>query len=270
MAGMLIAAPMTWAHGREEPVPIITDVSNPAAVAVECTPADGGTFQLVWVRGSPRLMLGVLVDGGQWHITLVRHPGYAVPPGASARKVKKIMYAFIKEVNPVAKQHFAPGDRVVGLVGNPAANNPVDHGRVHADGARLVGVSVSWDDGHGSVVPADSLRREISPDMAGTWLDGQYGWRNTSRVIDRAIEHGMILDAEGIALVDWYREHGGDYEPDAIVASEAVNEISIDATDYLRALMPTGYDLQWEAGELQMVVADLDDGDPTDYLSVGE
>ena len=42
----------------------------------------------------------------------------------------------------------------------------------------------------------------------GCWLDGAAGWTNSYRVVDIATHHGMELDAEDKAVVDWYRASG--------------------------------------------------------------
>lgn len=166
------------------------------------------------------------------------------------------------------------GVRVVALVGDPADNNPDDHGVVD----RLVSpddASVTWDDGHGSVVAVSCLRLEISPDQAGCWLVGHMGWHNTYRVIERAEAFGMVITDDDTALTDWYREHGGDGDNgpgltlpgtgemlDALSAWEAVagqGGLSDQATDYLNGLAPVGYVLEWDMGELCMITVDEED-----------
>lgn len=175
---------------------------------------------------------------------------------------------------------FKSGDRVVALVGPETNNNPVDHGTVDGyayrqDGA-LVDVSVSWDDGHGSVVPESALRAEIGVDMAGCWLDGGHGWQNGDRAVGLAEEHGFTLGADDRALREWYQQYSrnadliSDVDVLTLPSGERLSALSaveafdghdgmVDgATEYLRGLLPAGYDLAWDAGELCMVESEED------------
>lgn len=88
----------------------------------------------------------------------------------------------------------------------------------------------------------------------GCWLDGWHGWTNAYRVVDLAMSHGMELDAEDAAIVEWYRESG---ESDADASDETLNKleamngqggISDKATDYLMEQLPEGWTLRWDDG----------------------
>lgn len=74
----------------------IKDVSNPAAVGVEWR-AEGATLQVVWLRGAGSLRLGIRADGqGKWSMMRVDNPAFAVPDGASAKDVRRLMTRFIE------------------------------------------------------------------------------------------------------------------------------------------------------------------------------
>lgn len=102
---------------------------------------------------------------------------------------------------------------------------------------------------------------EITPDMAGTWLEGAHGWHNAYRVIDRAVEYGLKLSADFEAMRDLYAS--GDHDATVKLsdgetvaydgASEWINGLgglSELATDHLQGLAPEGLTFVWDAGEL--------------------
>lgn len=137
--------------------------------------------------------------------------------------------------------------------------------KVNPDGTYVV----RWDTNdagepaeHVSTEPLDTLRLEISPDEAGCWLDGHYGWHNTYRVVERAQALGMVLSADDTTLTDWYREHGSAMDvactlpsgetlivDDAWEAAAGQGGLSDKATEYLYGLAPVGYVFEWDAGE---------------------
>lgn len=89
----------------------------------------------------------------------------------------------------------------------------------------------------------------------GCWLDGAAGWTNSYRIVDTAVHHGMELDAEDTAVVDWYRE-GGDSDTDA--SDETLNKleamtgqggITDKAIEYLGEQLPEGWVLNVDMGE---------------------
>lgn len=108
-------------------------------------------------------------------------------------------------------------------------------------------------------------KRTIPPDMAGTWLDGAMGWRNTYRVIHRAQEWGFRISREDSTAIRLYAT--GDVEKTARLytrtaqpvivtydrAAEWVAEICQDATEHLESRAPEGYRFVWDAGELALL-----------------
>lgn len=98
---------------------------------------------------------------------------------------------------------------------------------------------------------------------AGCWFEGAHGWTNSYRIVDLAVHHGMELDAEDAAVVEWYRENGGsgdgsDGELDKQEAMTGQGGITDKATEYLDEQLPTGWVLRWDAGEVT-VLRDWDD-----------
>lgn len=125
-------------------------------------------------------------------------------------------------------------------------------------------------------------RRQITPDMAGTWLDGSQGWHNTYRAVERAREWGWkpsygFASPKGLAhyrrtitrackfyaagdtgaifrtkheemtyddVAEWFIGQGG---------------LCDQATEYLDSIAPEGYVFDWDAGELSLsAIDDLD------------
>jgi hypothetical protein len=88
----------------------------------------------------------------------------------------------------------------------------------------------------------------------GCWFDGAHGWTNSYRVVDLAVHHGMELDAEDAAVVEWYRSSGdsdADASDDELSKLEAMTGqggLSDKATDYLMEQLPEGWTLRWDDG----------------------
>lgn len=93
----------------------------------------------------------------------------------------------------------------------------------------------------------------------GCWLDGCHGWTNSYRVVDLAVAHGMELDAEDAAVVNWYRNSGesdtdaSDETLDKLEAMNGQGGISDKATEYLSEQLPDGWVIRWDAGEMSVL-----------------
>lgn len=88
----------------------------------------------------------------------------------------------------------------------------------------------------------------------GCWLDGAAGWTNSYRVVDIATHHGMTLDADDQAVVDWYREGGesegaSDAELDKLEGMTGQGGITDRAIEYLEERLPEGWTLCVDMGE---------------------
>lgn len=123
---------------------------------------------------------------------------------------------------------------------------------------------------HQHFIPTDDLRPPsdlpvIDPeDMVGCWLDGNQGWRNSYRVVDRATEYGFHIPHAYREALTWYRNSYGGYvygentavDDTAAGHWELINgqgELSDMATDYLQERCPPGYEMHWDAGELSLL-----------------
>lgn len=90
---------------------------------------------------------------------------------------------------------------------------------------------------------------------AGCWLDGAAGWTNSYRIVDTAVHHGMELDAEDAAVVEWYRASGesdsgaSDAELDKLEAMTGQGGITDKAIEYLGEQLPDGWVLNVDMGE---------------------
>lgn len=93
----------------------------------------------------------------------------------------------------------------------------------------------------------------------GTWLEGAHGWTNSYRVIDIAEGHGFTMDADERAALDWYRASGesdasgSDEELDMLEIVTGQRGLSDRATDHMEELLPGGWTLHWDAGELSLL-----------------
>lgn len=93
--------------------------------------------------------------------------------------------------------------------------------------------------------------KEVEP---GTWLDGWHGWTNSYRIIDIAVGHGMTLDPEEQAAVEWYRNSGesdsgaSDEELDKLELVTGQRGLSDKATEYMEEMLPDGWVLRWDDG----------------------
>lgn len=92
----------------------------------------------------------------------------------------------------------------------------------------------------------------ITPDDAGVWLDGRYGWHNAYRVIERAGDYGFVVpDEYSEALLRFIVNIDvSDTDHEAITGH---GELSDMATDHLNDLAPDGYSFVWNAGELSLM-----------------
>jgi hypothetical protein len=100
--------------------------------------------------------------------------------------------------------------------------------------------------------------------MVGTWLEGSFGWHNSYRVVDRAIEFGFEVPADYADDLRRYRDQ--DYadlsEDDKVTAEEAIvgqGELADKATDFLNEKAPEDYGFEWDMGELSFRALELDD-----------
>jgi hypothetical protein len=93
----------------------------------------------------------------------------------------------------------------------------------------------------------------------GTWFEGRMGWHNTYRIIETAETHGFTMDADDRKALDWYKEtsggcgNGTDDEEDMAEAIVGQGGLSDRASDYMEELLPDGWTLLWDAGELSLV-----------------
>lgn len=115
---------------------------------------------------------------------------------------------------------------------------------------------------------------KITPDMAGTWLDGHVGWANHYRVVDRAVQYGYNLKPEDEATLDayvaWMRDEFRDPEsslPEAIIGQGGLVD---EVTEYLEGLAPRGYHFEWDMGELSLLACDQIEGDSCESWSTDE
>lgn len=92
---------------------------------------------------------------------------------------------------------------------------------------------------------------EVEP---GCWFDGAHGWTNSYRVVDLAVHHGMELEPEDAAVVEWYRNSGesdvdaSDAELEKLEAMTGQGGLTDKATDYLLEQLPDGWTLRWDDG----------------------
>jgi hypothetical protein len=93
----------------------------------------------------------------------------------------------------------------------------------------------------------------------GTWLDGCHGWTNTYRIIEIAESHGFTMDADERAALEWYKGTSGGCG-DGTDAEENMAEVIVGqgglsdrASDHMEELLPAGWTLLWDAGELSLV-----------------
>lgn len=90
---------------------------------------------------------------------------------------------------------------------------------------------------------------------SGCWLDGAHGWTNSYRIVDIATHHGMELDADDAAIVEWYRTSGdsdsgaSDDELDKLEAMTGQRGITDKAIEYMDGQLPEGWVLNVDMGE---------------------
>ncbi|MFC8428570.1 hypothetical protein [Streptomyces sp. NPDC057253] len=101
---------------------------------------------------------------------------------------------------------------------------------------------------------SDVMAPEITPAMAGTWLDGHMGWHNAYRVVLRAEEYGFVVPEDYRDAMDAYRESGSSFSfAEKEEHWDAINgqgELSDQATEYLQEHAPEGFSFVWDMGEL--------------------
>lgn len=110
---------------------------------------------------------------------------------------------------------------------------------------------------------------KITPDMAGTWLDGTMGWHNAYRVIDRAQSYGFQIPPGYGEALRRYREddYDGLTDDERSDTSGAIIDqggLSDQATDFLEEHAPEGYTFVWDAGELSLMT--VEDADTFGYF----
>lgn len=96
------------------------------------------------------------------------------------------------------------------------------------------------------------IQPPIEESEAGCWLDGNQGWNNTWRVIERAENYGFKVSDEDRALIEKYKETSGTDE-DAHEVISGQGELSDKATEWLEELAPNGFTFVWDAGELSLM-----------------
>lgn len=90
---------------------------------------------------------------------------------------------------------------------------------------------------------------------AGCWLEGAQGWTNSYRIVDIAVGHGMELNVDDAAIVEWYRKSGdsdssaSDDELDKLEAMTGQRGITDKAIEYMNEQLPEGWVLNTEMGE---------------------
>lgn len=94
---------------------------------------------------------------------------------------------------------------------------------------------------------------EITPDDAGTWLDGCHGWHNAYRVVDRATDYGFVIPPEYVDALADYRVNGPGASEGNWEAMIGQGELSDMATDYLQERAPAGYAFVWDCGEFSLI-----------------
>lgn len=93
---------------------------------------------------------------------------------------------------------------------------------------------------------------KITPDMAGCWLDGAFGWKNTYRLITVAEAYGFELDEiYERPLVDKYGDAG--LPAPSFDEAELIDAMAQDALEYLNDRAPAGYIFEYIANELVML-----------------
>ncbi|MFD4608259.1 hypothetical protein ACFWOT_09095 [Streptomyces sp. NPDC058440] len=101
------------------------------------------------------------------------------------------------------------------------------------------------------------VKVDITPDMAGTWLDGHFGWHNAYRVVQTAETFGFTVPEEYRDAMDNYRVNGDrlDFEmsDEQWLAIYGQGELSDMATDFLQERAPEGYVFVWDMGELSLM-----------------
>jgi len=99
---------------------------------------------------------------------------------------------------------------------------------------------------------------KITPDDAGTWLEGSHGWHNIYRVVDLAADYGFTVpDEYTTALLD-YRKNGHAANEDHREMIEGHGELADMATEYLNSLAPEGYMFIWDSGLILTTESDAE------------
>lgn len=93
---------------------------------------------------------------------------------------------------------------------------------------------------------------KITPDMAGCWLDGSFGWINTYRLIAVAEVYGFELDEiYERPLVDKYGDVG--LPAPSFDEAEMIDAMAEDALSYLNEQAPAGYTFEYIGNELALL-----------------
>lgn len=170
------------------------------------------------------------------------------------------------DTTTVPPAELRPGDVLCGDDGKPFAFITVLEQRDDLAPGLIQADTIDWN-GWGPFpcvsFPADGpdvviFAARITPDLAGTWLDGRRGWHNAYRVVDRAEEYGFVVPDEYADALRRYREEDYDgltdderYDVNGAIVDQG--GLSDKATEYLDLRAPAGYEFHWDAGELSLV-----------------
>lgn len=98
---------------------------------------------------------------------------------------------------------------------------------------------------------------EITPDMAGTWLDGHMGWQNVVRVVTLAEEFGMTVTVDDRSVMEAFADDSCTFIRTigygTVAVVDYMYELSDHATEYLELLAPAGYAFEWDCGEFALI-----------------
>lgn len=104
------------------------------------------------------------------------------------------------------------------------------------------------------------VKAEITPDMAGCWLGGHFGWHNAYRVVEKAHAYGFTIPSEYMDVMQNYWDHGTftsfEETDEQWEAVHGQGGLADQATEFLQGKAPEGYEFVWDMGELSMMRTD--------------